>query len=91
MIVETGRRRLAADAGSYPSLADQATGVFLRTFMHALADAVGGRPDDGWVEVARGRLEASNPAILKEPLAAGDLHLYRSPGEDYAGHHRDFG
>ncbi len=61
--------------------------------LHTASDGRNGirfQGTEGWIEVARGRLEASDPAILKEPLAAGDLHLYRSPGEDYAGHHRDF-
>jgi len=34
----------------------------------------------GWVKVNRGRIEASNPDILREPLGAGDVHLYKSPG-----------
>ena len=34
--------------------------------------------DDGWVYVTRGRLEASDPEILKEKIGAGDVHLYKS-------------
>lgn len=40
---------------------------------------------DGWIKVNRSRLEASDPAILQEPLGPGDVHLYESPG-----HHRDW-
>ena len=35
---------------------------------------------DGWVKVNRSRIEASDPDILREPLTAGDVHLYKSPG-----------
>jgi hypothetical protein len=45
---------------------------------------------DGWVTVGRGYLKASDPDILKEPLGAGDVHLYRSPEEDAVGHEKDF-
>jgi predicted dehydrogenase len=40
---------------------------------------------DGWVHVDRGFLEVSDPDIIKEPLGAGEIHLYKSPG-----HHRDW-
>jgi len=40
---------------------------------------------DGWVHVDRGFLEVSDPDIMKDPLGAGEIHLYKSPG-----HHRDW-
>ncbi len=40
---------------------------------------------DGWIKVNRERIEASKPEILKEPLGAGDVRLYESPG-----HHEDW-
>jgi predicted dehydrogenase len=45
---------------------------------------------DGWIQVGRGYLEASQPTILSEPLGPGDVHLYRSPQDDLVGHERDF-
>ncbi|MBN1489351.1 MAG: Gfo/Idh/MocA family oxidoreductase [Phycisphaerae bacterium] len=42
---------------------------------------------DGWVEVDRGYLRTSNPDMEKEPLGAGDMHLERTNGDDYIGHH----
>lgn len=35
---------------------------------------------DGWVHVNRQRMVASSDAITKEPLGAGDIHLFNSPG-----------
>jgi predicted dehydrogenase len=40
---------------------------------------------DGWIKVNRGYFEASDPDIDREPLSAGEVHLYNSPG-----HHRDW-
>ena len=42
---------------------------------------------DGWVfiHIHGGRLEASDPALLKEYIYPDEIHLERSPG-----HHRDF-
>jgi len=33
---------------------------------------------NGWIFVARGKIEASNPALLSEPLAANAARLYAS-------------
>jgi len=35
---------------------------------------------DGWVWVKRGDFKASDPEIDNTPLAAGEVHLYQSPG-----------
>jgi len=35
---------------------------------------------DGWVHVNRQRMVTSSDAITKEPLGAGEIHLYNSPG-----------
>ena len=42
---------------------------------------------DGWIfiHIHGGRLEASNPDILREVIGAGEVHTERSPG-----HHRNF-
>lgn len=42
---------------------------------------------DGWVfvHIHGGRLEASNPSLLKEKIGPDEVHLGRSPG-----HHQDF-
>ncbi len=42
---------------------------------------------DGWIfiHIHGGRLEASNPDILREIIGAGEVHTERSPG-----HHRNF-
>ena len=66
-----------------------ASGVVL----HTASDGRNGvhfQGTDGWILVGRGYLEASAPAILKEPLTPGDVRLYRSPDEDAVGHERDF-
>lgn len=41
--------------------------------------------EDGWVFVNRGQITASNPAILKDPIPANGIHLYKSRD-----HHRNF-
>lgn len=33
---------------------------------------------DGWISVSRDRITASSPALLKEPIGAGEIRLYRS-------------
>jgi len=45
---------------------------------------------DGWIEVNRGHFQTSNPEIQREPLGAGDVHLYRTNGDAYTGHHDDW-
>ena len=66
-----------------------ANGVVLETVSHG-RNGVRFQGTDGWIEVGRGWIEAGDPAILKDPLGPGDVHLYRSPGEDALGHERDF-
>ena len=39
--------------------------------------------DKGWISVDRGRLEASNPQILKEVIGENEIHLYKS--KDHVG------
>jgi predicted dehydrogenase len=34
--------------------------------------------DKGWIAVSRDRVTASDPALLKEPIGAGEIRLYRS-------------
>ena len=61
--------------------------------LHTCSQGVNGvwfQGTDGWVEVNRGYLKTSDPAIEKEPLGAADVHLYRTSAEDYAGHHDDW-
>jgi predicted dehydrogenase len=61
-----------------------ANGVVLRTCSHG-GRGVHFQGTDGWIKVDRGHFETSDPEIESEPLGAGDVHLYRSPG-----HHRDW-
>ncbi len=61
--------------------------------LHTVSDGRNGlhfQGTDGWILVGRGYLQASDRAILNEPLGPGDVHLYRSPDEDAVGHERDF-
>lgn len=60
-----------------------ANGVVLRTTSEG--GGVEFHGSDGWIKVDRGSFAVSDPAIEKEPLGAGDVHLYESPG-----HHRDW-
>jgi predicted dehydrogenase len=34
--------------------------------------------EEGWILVTRGRIEASNPSILRKPLSSTEIHLYNS-------------
>lgn len=61
-----------------------ANGVELYTCSHG-PNGVHFQGSDGWIKVGRGWLETSDPEIRTEPLAAGEVHLYDSPG-----HHEDW-
>ena len=63
-----------------------ANGVVLHTKSHGRG-SVWFQGSDGWVQVGRGFVKASNPDILEEPLGAGDVHLYRVTGNSVHGHH----
>jgi len=61
--------------------------------LHTVSDGRNGirfEGTDGWIEVGRGWTETSDPAILKDPLGPGDVHLYRSPDQAAVGQERDF-
>ena len=34
--------------------------------------------DEGWINVDRGKIEASNPKILEEVIGENEIHLYKS-------------
>ncbi len=38
--------------------------------------------EEGWIFVGRGRINASHPSILKNPIASNEIHLYQSPGHE---------
>jgi predicted dehydrogenase len=40
---------------------------------------------DGWIQVNRGKLSSDPAGIIKEPIKASEIHLYKSPG-----HQRDW-
>jgi len=46
--------------------------------------------DDGWIHVTRGSLTASRVSILREKIAAHEIHLPRPAGEHRQGHRVDF-
>ncbi len=62
-----------------------ANGVVLYTNSGGPGPGVHFQGTDGWVKLDRGHFSTSDPEIQAEPLGAGDVHLYRSPG-----HHRDW-
>jgi len=46
--------------------------------MHQGENGVRFEGDRGWIFVSRGRIEASDPAMLKDPLSGNDVRLYES-------------
>lgn len=41
--------------------------------------------DEGWIQVNRGSIDASNRSLIKEKFGPNEIHLYKSPG-----HHKNF-
>jgi len=35
--------------------------------------------EDGWIYVTRGKIDASNPKLLKQEIGPNEIHLYKSP------------
>jgi predicted dehydrogenase len=58
--------------------ADQWTGAPVKKAGEALHNGVTFKGSDGWIFCTRGKLEASKPEIIAEPLGSGAIRLYAS-------------
>jgi predicted dehydrogenase len=58
--------------------ADQWTGAPVKKAGETLHNGVTFKGSDGWIFVTRGKLEASKPEILAEPLGSSAIRLYES-------------